>query len=251
MLSDEALEELKRLFRQDEKALGRVFHLMEAGVTSNKDLVISGAGANSGAVGINKQILDAILRRRIPSSSNIATYAYRAINRLEKIGGTLSPELTAYLSGLVIDLKAKSLDENAIKESLQEAEKESRSLEKLLARISNAIYVYSYPTYLRAGTAEDPDLYWFKIGFTDSEVGNRILSQARQTAMPEDPVIVRVYHKPGTLAQELETKFHKTLDAFKQNRSAHKNQRAGKEWFATDLEKLDAIAELLDLEIES
>lgn len=224
---------------------------MEAGVTSNKDLVISGAGANSGAVGINKQILDAILRRRIPSSSNIATYAYRAINRLEKIGGTLSPELTAYLSGLVIDLKAKSLDENAIKESLQEAEKESRSLEKLLARISNAIYVYSYPTYLRAGTAEDPDLYWFKIGFTDSEVGNRILSQARQTAMPEDPVIVRVYHKPGTLAQELETKFHKTLDAFKQNRSAHKNQRAGKEWFATDLEKLDAIAELLDLEIES
>lgn len=251
MLSDEALEELKRLCRQDDKALGKVFHLIEAGVTSNKDLVSSGAGANSGAVGINKQILDAILRRRIPSSSNIATYAYRAINRLEKLGGPLSPELTTYLSGLVIDLKAKSLDENAIKESLQEAEKESRSLEKLLERISNAIYVYSYPTYLRAGTAEDPDLYWFKIGFTDSEVGNRILSQARQTAMPEDPVIVRVYHKPGTSAQELETKFHKTLDAFKQHRSAHKNQRAGKEWFATDLEKLDAIAELLDLEIES
>jgi hypothetical protein len=251
MLSNQALEELKEACRNDEKAMGKVFNLIEEGVTSSKDIVNNGGGGNIGAVGINKQILDAILLRQIPNSSNIATYAYRAINRLEKLGGPFSPELTSYLSDLEIDLKAKSLDDTAIKQSLEDAEKESKNLERLLARVSNAIYVYSYPTYLRAGTVEDPELYWFKIGFTDKEVGSRILSQARQTAMPEDPVIVRVYHKPGALAQDLESKFHKTLDAFKQNRSAHKNQRAGKEWFATDLEKLDAIADLLELTIEA
>lgn len=251
MLSQNALEELKAICRSDELTFGRVFVLVEAGVTSNKEIVAQGAGGNSGAVGINRQILDAIISRKIPNSSNIATYAYRTINRLQKANEPLSKELTEYLSDLVSTLKAKSLDENAIKQSVQDVEKESKSLEKLLTGISNAIYVYSYPTYLRVGTAEDPELYWFKIGFTDKEVGNRVLSQARQTAMPEDPVIVRVYHKPGVPAQELEAKFHKTLDAFKQQRSAHKNQKAGKEWFATDLERLDAIATLLELVIES
>jgi hypothetical protein len=251
MLSQDALEELKSICGKDDKALGRVFLLLESGVTSNQEIVKRGGGGNAGAVGINRQILDAILKAKVPKSSNIATYSYRAINRLREASGQLSGELSEYLNELVSALKAKSLDESAIKESTIEVEKESRSLERILSRISNAIYVYSYPTYLRVGTSEDPELYWFKIGFTGTEVGNRILSQARQTAMPEDPVIVRVYHKVGMSAQDLESKFHQTLDAFKQQRSAHKSQKAGKEWFATDLERLDAIAGLLELTIES
>ncbi len=251
MLSNEALEELKAICRSDEKSLGRVFNLVDSGITSNKEIVTQGGGGNSGAVGINRQILDAIIKGKIPNSSNISTYAYRAINRLQKANAPLSSELTKYLNELVVELKAKSLDETAIQQSSQEVEKGSKALEKLLANISNAIYVYSYPTYLRVGTVEDPELNWFKIGFTDGEVGTRVLSQARQTAMPEDPVIVRVYHKSGISAQALESKFHQTLDAFKQSRSAQKNQRSGKEWFATDLERLDAIADLLDLTIDS
>jgi len=250
MLSAEAADELRALCRNDDLSFGRVFALIESGVTSNKEIVAQGGGGNTGAVGINRQIIDAVISGKIPNSSSIATYAYRTINRLQKSGGPLSRELTAYLTGLVFELKAKSLDETAIRQSTHEVQKESKSLEKLLSGTTNAIYVYSYPTYLRVGTAENPELSWFKIGYTDNEVGIRILSQARQTAMPEDPVIVRVYHKEGVAAQDLESKYHQTLDAFKQQRSSHKNQKSGKEWFATDLERLDAIAALLDLSVE-
>ena len=250
MLSQNALFELRNICRKDDKALGRVFSLLESGLVSNQAIVEAGGGGNAGAVGINRQILDAIIERKIPKSSNIATYTYRAINRLKLANESLSLELNTYLDDLVAALKTKSLDERAIKQSVLEVEKESKSLERLLARVTNAIYVYSYPTYLRVGTADDPELYWFKIGYTGNEVGTRILSQVRQTAMPEDPVIVRVYHKPGFSSSEIEGKFHQTLDAFKQQRSSQRSQKAGKEWFATDLERLDAIAKLLDMTVE-
>lgn len=250
MLSQDALHELNNMCRKDDKALGRVFTLLESGLTSNQEIVDAGGGGNAGAVGINRQILDAILLGKIPKSSNISTYAYRAINRLNSANDPISAELAIYLKDLVTDLKSTALDEKAIRQSVLEAEKESKSLEKLLTTVTNAVYVYSYPTYLRVGTADDPELYWFKIGYTGSEVGSRILAQVRQTAMPEDPVIVRVYHKPGYASSEIESKFHQTLDAFRQQRSSSNSKKAGKEWFATDLERLDAIAKLLEMVVE-
>jgi hypothetical protein len=48
----------------------------------------------------------------------------------------------------------------------------------------------------------------------------------------------------------IEQKFHTTLDRVGHERSAARRTKAGKEWFASTLDAIDAIAELLDLEIE-
>lgn len=58
---------------------------------------------------------------------------------------------------LVSTLKANSLGKNAIKQSVQEVEKESKALENLLHGSSNVIYVYYKRTNNRVGAAEGPE----------------------------------------------------------------------------------------------
>jgi hypothetical protein len=110
--------------------------------------------------------------------------------------------------------------------------------------------VYSFPTYLHFGTIEDQEVFWLKIGSTKNSVWQRIVEQNRQTSMPEDPKLLRIYHKDPMNIDAVEQKFHTTLDRVGHERSAARRTKAGKEWFASTLDAVDAIAELLELEIE-
>ena len=129
-------------------------------------------------------------------------------------------------------------------------EVQSAALAKKASTIQNGIYVYSFPTYLHFGTVEDHDVYWLKIGSTKNSVWQRIVEQNRQTSMPEDPKLLRIYHKEGMDIDEVEKKFHHTLDRVGHERSAARRTKAGTEWFATTLDAIDALAELIDLDIE-
>jgi hypothetical protein len=87
----------------------------------------------------------------------------------------------------------------------------------------------------------DPERFWFKVGQTGRVVERRIADQLRSTAMPEDPVILRIYTShstapsgPPVSSAELEKKFHKLLGA-----AGHSKTNArpgGTEWFATTTE---------------
>jgi hypothetical protein len=68
--------------------------------------------------------------------------------------------------------------------------------------------------------------------------------------MPEDPKLLRIYHKENMNIDEIEKNFHTTLEAVGHERSAARRTKAGTEWFATTLEAVDAIAKLMALEIE-
>lgn len=76
------------------------------------------------------------------------------------------------------------------------------------------------------------------------------MDQNRQTSMPEDPKLLRIYHKPGMDIDATEKRFHITLDRVGHERSAARRTKSGKEWFATTLDAIDAIAELMELKIE-
>jgi hypothetical protein len=102
----------------------------------------------------------------------------------------------------------------------------------------------------------DPERFWLKIGQTGRVVEKRVLDQLRSTAMPEDPVILRVYTDPKgeALGSEvdyaaLEKKFHKLLMSAGHSKTSARS--GGTEWFATTLEFLDEIAETLELDIET
>ncbi len=140
---------------------------------------------------------------------------------------------------------------SALKADQQELEERSDVLTRRAEDFSQALYVYSYPTYIHFGTVGYPSLMWLKIGSTTSNVWRRILEQTRQTAMPKDPKLLRIYHAPNMNVFEIEKNFYETLDSFGHSKSSTSLPRADKEWFATSLAAVDQLAKIFNLDIES
>jgi hypothetical protein len=108
----------------------------------------------------------------------------------------------------------------------------------------------AFPAYYRVSIHGDVEIKWLKIGKTTGSVWSRVSGQNRQTVMPKDPIVIRIYHKEGIDLDDVETKFHNTLKRMFHQQSSLRNSKAGVEWFATSEDSLDAIAELLELTIE-
>ncbi len=251
MLSETARRELESLVALDEMQIGQMYRLMQEGVTSLKDFVARGAAGGVGVASTNRMIIRAILDAEIPNSSSISKYAYRAINRIRSNSDGLSVELNDYLDELQAQLDMRYRSTEAVARDVEKLVESSDKLADRVQDIKNAVYVYSFPTYLHYGTIEDPEYKWFKIGSTENAVWQRVVDQSRQTSMPEDPVLVRVYASDALTSMEIEKKFHRTLERVGHERSSASRTRAGKEWFATTEEALDALAELMNLSVIS
>jgi hypothetical protein len=244
------LDEIKKCLSKDQKLLGTIFNLMDSGVLNAQELAVKSNAANRGVVYNNINILKSITDGSMPTSSSVSRYTIRAIERLTR-ENEISNELGLYFKTLKERLRENANSLNALKFDQEVLDSESEKLSAKSEIFTNAIYVYSFPTYIQSGTLEDPEVMWLKIGSTRNSVWRRIVEQNRQTSMPEDPKLLRIYHKKDLDVIEVEHKFHETLDKVGHERSANSTTKAGKEWFATTLEALDAIAKLMDLEIES
>jgi hypothetical protein len=110
-------------------------------------------------------------------------------------------------------------------------------------RISG-VYVFTLPHYLRYPVDTETGNTYLKVGHSQSGVVNRFIEQTRTTALPEDPILLRVY--PTENAEEMETEFHRLLVAGGHLRTT--GASAGREWFLTNLDYLDEIAGRLGLE---
>ena len=84
-----------------------------------------------------------------------------------------------------------------------------------------------------------------KIGMTTKDAHVRVRQQARQTAIPEDPLLLRVYTHPVRDPKELEKEFHRLLDSADHSRGD--TNTGGREWFETSTEFLDTIADVLGM----
>ena len=244
------LTELKAILAKDDLLLGEIFNAMATGVTSAVALVEITSAANRGVVYNYQKMLLAILEGKMPNSASVSRAAARSISRLIKDNSSISPATLEYLNSTRAALIENTESETAVLHDQASIEAQSEALEKVASTIKNGIYVYSFPTYLHFGTVEDQDVFWLKIGSTKNSVWQRIVDQNRQTSMPEDPKLLRIYHKDQMDIDSIEQKFHTTLDRVGHERSAARRTKAGKEWFASTLDAIDAIAELLDLEIE-
>ena len=247
-----AVAEIRKLLREDKTQLGDTFRLMEQGINKSSELVEKGSAANVGVIAHHKYIIKAIVDGVLDTkSANLATYARRAIDRL--LASESASNISQDAKDLLSERRSKLLeiisDKDAIQNDTIELVSESAKLEDKLKQISNAIYVYTFPTYYRAGVDGDLDVRWLKIGLTTNSVWQRIVEQNRQTSMPEDPILVRVYYGEGIDLKETESKIMNTLRRVQFEQSAARNTKAGKEWFATNEDSIDAIAELLGLTI--
>ena len=108
------------------------------------------------------------------------------------------------------------------------------------------IYVYSLPHYVRHPYDEESGRTLLKVGRADRSVIKRFREQTRTTALPEDPVLLRVYPCGEESSSVMEGKFHSLLEAADHDRS--KARTGGTEWFLTSLKFLDEIATTLGLQ---
>ena len=249
-MNSSVVTEIRAMLAKDQLLLGSIFNAMESGLTNTLEIANKSGAANRGVVYNYQKMITAILEGTMPNSASISRNAARSISRLIKETVSISPATLEYLNETRARLIENTESETAVLHDQASLEAQSAALVKVASTIQNGIYVYSFPTYLHFGTVEDQDVFWLKIGSTKKSVWQRIVEQNRQTSMPEDPKLLRIYHKDQMDIDSIEQKFHTTLDRVGHERSAARRTKAGKEWFASTLDAIDAIAELLDLEIE-
>ena len=75
----------------------------------------------------------------------------------------------------------------------------------------------------------------------------RLRSQIRTTALPEEPILLRIYRTNGDSAAHAEAAFHRLLDAADHSRTIGRS--AGREWFLAHTRFLDEIAATLGLRV--
>jgi hypothetical protein len=243
---DSVATELQEALLRNQGTVGSTFRLIQEGFEKVSDIVERGSASNAGVVSNDKAAIRAVMDAEIPTSPSRAKGSGRFVGGLLKSNPEFSPDTREYLIHLRDALDDFASDEDAQQVENFEIEKTSQELEKSIEELGG-VYVYTFPTYFKNPIKSDPERYWLKIGRTEQIVEFRIASQTRQTAMPEDPWILRVYRSETIAVNELEQKFHKLLVSAGHSRTEARH--GGKEWFATNLEFLDEAASLLGLQI--
>jgi hypothetical protein len=242
----ELYEELAGALRNNEGQLGKVFSLLEEGKLSNRELVEGGAAANQGAAANLRVTVRAVLDGVLPKGPSVAAQSRRAIGGMLRDNSNLSTTAREYLEQLRVDLEAITTDSKALEEEDKDLERASKELEQSLEQMPG-VYVYTLPSFYRTVQKTDPERFWFKVGKTDRVAGVRIGEQMRATGLPEDPWIARVYRHIAKTPKDLESEFHRLLMSAGHSRANSKH--SGRDWYATNLEFLDAIAATLGCDV--
>ena len=247
-LPSDIQDEISGAIRRNERQLGVVFRLREEGVTSNRDLVEQGAAANDGVAANLRASIRAIVDDYVPTGPSVALQAGRTIGGLLRDNPGLSAEAKSYLSDLRERLDSVSQSDEAVQAEDAQIATSAEGLERSVEG-QPGVYVYTLPTYYRTPKKTDPERFLYKIGKTDRFVGARIREQQRATGLPEDPWLLRVYRSDAHSPAEMERVFHQLLVAGGHSRGT--GRYSGLEWFATNLEFLDAIAEAMGYMIDA
>jgi len=241
--NDDVRAELVTLLEADNSRLGQVYRLLQRGLDANAiadELEV----ATSNFVWNNERVVKALLDGNLPTAPTVAlgvAHKFRAILRTSR----LSNSARSYLQSNLQELERRADDDTARAAEVQLAQEKTQVAE---ARNDVGIYVYALPHYLRYPFDPASGRTLMKVGRSDSDVITRFRSQTRTTALPEEPILLRVYRTDGSAAAPIESDFHRLLEAADHSRSVARS--AGREWFLTSIRFLDEIARVLKLSVE-
>lgn len=185
----------------------------------------------------------AILDGDVPNGPTPALGAMRALRRFMK-DHEFSSGTRAVLADRLTSLQKRAADQDALAVEEKTAMVATVAVEEAG---TPGVYVYALPHYLRHPFDEESGRTLLKVGRADSSVIARFRQQTRTTALPEDPVLLRVYPciQGDSLARE--QLFHALLEAADHDRSTART--GGTEWFLTSTKFLDAIAKSQGMEV--
>jgi hypothetical protein len=189
-------------------------------------------------------MVSALLDGNLPTAPAVALAAARRYRTVMKTP-ELSVQTRHYLQLNLEELARRASDATQLDEEARRASQQTQQAE---ARNEAGVYVYALPHYIRYPYDQATGRTLLKVGRSDSDIIVRFRTQIRTTALPEEPILLRIYRTDGQSAAPAEATFHRLLDAADHSRTVGKS--AGREWFLTHTRFLDEIARTLDLEIE-
>ncbi|MBB0994356.1 GIY-YIG nuclease family protein [Dietzia sp. SLG510A3-3B2-2] len=236
--SDDVRNEIVRFLEHDNSRVGQVYRLLEKGLSSQKiaeELDVASSGFVWGAA---RQVR-ALLEGDLPTAPTVARRGARKFRSVQR-SGDWSPEAIYYLEHQTRELERRINDDSAREAEVKRAKSET---EKAEARNEAGVYVYSLPHYLLHPYEPESGRTLMKVGRSDSDVIQRFRNQTRITALPEEPVLLRIYRVSNGETAEAEKTFHRLLEAADHYRSVART--AGREWFVTSTRFLDELARAL------
>jgi hypothetical protein len=234
--------ELVRFLEDDGSRLGEVHRGLGRGL--NADQIASELKVStSNFVWNYSRIIAALTEGDLPTATTVALAAARKVRAMLRL--SWSQDARVYLETNLVELERRANDETARVVEVQRAQEQTVRAE---ARNETGIYVYALPHYLRYPFDPDTGRTLMKVGRSDSDVIMRFRSQTRTTALPEEPILLRIY-RTDSATGAVESSFHRLLEAADHSRSIART--AGREWFVTSTRFLDEVARVLNLPIEA
>jgi hypothetical protein len=232
--------EVERLLAEDDSVLGRYWRYSNEGLTPEQMQEAEGT-ATLGWVYNYRTLLRVIRDGDIPSSPSLALQGARRVRAWLKL-----PNLSSGLRQALVE--QESLLMSRAEDRQAQVEEEGAAVEKTQAAEASGtpgIYVYTLPHYLRHPYEADSGRTLLKVGHSARDALYRANSQGKLTALPEDPILLRVY--PVEESAKAERDFHAWLNDA--DHAGNRTLRGGSEWFVTSTKFLDRIARSAGLEV--
>ena len=241
--SPDVQAEISEFIRNDQTRLGDVFRGLERGLTAD-EIAAELEVTTSGFVWNQRRMIQALTEGDLPTAPTLALVAARTFRRLLR-SKQWTPATHSYLERNIAELDRRANDESARTVEVQQAREQTERAE---SQNKPGVYVYALPHYLRYPYDERTGRTLMKVGHSNSDVIQRFRNQTRTTALPEEPILLRIYRTELQAAENAEGRFHRLLEAADHNRSVARS--AGREWFVTSTRFLDEVARTLSLPIE-
>jgi T5orf172 domain len=233
--SAEVKAEMMALLEADESRLGQVYRCNRDGIPAD---AITGPN-----VWRYNRIAKALLEGNLPAAPTVARRSARKFRSILK-SAELSEQARSYLRTNLDELERRASDETQLAEETEIAREQTKEAE---SRDEPGVYVYALPHYLRYPFEPATGRTLLKVGHSGSDAIKRFRAQIRTTALPEEPILLRVYRTSGVSSAAAESDFHRLLEAADHSRSVAR--AAGREWFVTSTRFLDEVARVMKLAI--
>jgi hypothetical protein len=249
------IQEVEQFLEADERRLGDVYRLDKEGLSA-EEIAQRLNVATPGFVYSYRYQIEAALTGRVSSSPHIQKQVMSSMRSLLRRGrDTLSPDALDFLNAnlaavtLLAATDDPAVDARAGREEEQEA---TDSIGRLKGM--PGIYAFSYGWYLESPVEPITGNTLIKVGYA-ANVAARISQHVTgvRTHMPEPLVLVRVFSAPLSDLQRTEKGFHQLLATAGHSnprREGRARRQVGTEWYLTNEDFLDAIADVMGLRTE-
>jgi hypothetical protein len=236
--------EIAEILRNDPGLHGEIWRSTEAGLTDEEIQKARGASYPN-FIWNYRRSTRALLEGDLPKGATLLNETASLFRRLTRLT-EVSDELKNYLENGLLEIDARANNSELQAKEEKGALDQSILLEK---KLTPGIYVYSLMHYLRFPYDQLSGRTLMKVGRSDRDVIKRFREQIRTTALPEEPVLLRIYESTSIESNlsTIEKRFHSLLEAADHDRSAART--GGTEWFLTSLKFLDEIGSTLGLQL--